>query len=179
MSYGHQLSAGLTRCAPFAQLRRTAVGSGTGSKEAATAFRRLALSPDGTRSLVACRPLTGRTHQARRSLALCTAASCACMFALIGSDDDASLLLLRFGLICTTTGSPSPTTRRTAAAPTPPRAPAPAQRRADEAAAGDDSARFAPRARVDGAACGDDEKKKMTRSITRPREASLRESGVD
>ena len=41
------------------------MGSGQGSKEAATAFRRLALSHDGTRSLVACRPLTGRTHQAR------------------------------------------------------------------------------------------------------------------
>ena len=48
-----------------AQLRRTAVGTGSGAKEAATAFRRLALSPDGSRSLVACRPLTGRTHQAR------------------------------------------------------------------------------------------------------------------
>lgn len=36
-----------------------------GSKVAATAIRVLRVSPDGARSLVACRPLTGRTHQIR------------------------------------------------------------------------------------------------------------------
>jgi hypothetical protein len=45
--------------------RRTAVGAGAGSKIAATAIVLLAVSPCGTRSLVACRPLTGRTHQVR------------------------------------------------------------------------------------------------------------------
>jgi 23S rRNA-/tRNA-specific pseudouridylate synthase len=58
-----ELSSGCMCVCVCAQLRRTAVGTGPSSKVAATAFRRLATSADGTRSLVACRPLTGRTHQ--------------------------------------------------------------------------------------------------------------------
>jgi tRNA pseudouridine synthase 9 len=45
--------------------RTTGVSAAPAAKPAATAFRLLAHSADGRRSLVACRPLTGRTHQAR------------------------------------------------------------------------------------------------------------------
>jgi len=48
--------------------RRSVVGERKGAKPAATAFRLLAVAEGGERSLVACRPLTGRTHQIRAHL---------------------------------------------------------------------------------------------------------------
>ena len=56
--------------AEVAGARHQAAGGGRGApKPAATAFTLLAGAPDGATSLVACRPLTGRSHQIRIHLA--------------------------------------------------------------------------------------------------------------